>query len=79
MTIERKRLMHETQRRVVIARIHGCFTAIRERRYRPPRQLAAPSDDNLDKTALGSRFANPELRGQGARIRRDEAGRRRAV
>lgn len=79
--IDRERLMHETERRVVMAGINGLLHRDPGATLPPPpKLLAVPADAKLDpaaliETALRDR---PELRGQGARIRRGESARKLA-
>ena len=79
--IDRERLMHETELKVVIAGINGLLHRDPGASLPPPpKQLAIPPDDKLDDivltaTALRER---PELRGQDARIRRGQAARKLA-
>ena len=74
--IDRDRLMHETERDVVIAQINGLLhrdpgAALPP----PPKQLVAPAGDKLDGTALIETALRdrPELHGQDARIQRGTA------
>lgn len=79
--VDRERLMHETDRRVVIAQINGLL-------HRdplatlpsPPKELASASAVTLDERALLELALQdrPELRGQAARIRRGVAARKLA-
>lgn len=79
--IDREKLMHETERDVVIAQINGLLHRNPAATLPPPpKQLPAPAAAKLDErtlveTALRER---PELRGQDARIRRGEAARKLA-
>lgn len=79
--IDREQLMHETERRLVIARLNGLLhrdpaSALPP----PPKQLAIPASDPLDNRALLeiALRERPELRGQDARIRRGVAARKLA-
>jgi outer membrane protein, heavy metal efflux system len=76
--LDRERLMHETERRVVVAQINGLLhrdpgTTLPP----PPKLLAVPAEDTLDEQALAGTALRerPELRGQDARIRRGVAAR----
>lgn len=74
--IDRDQLMHDTERRLVIAQINGLL-------HRdpggalppPPKQLEPPGDTVFDERALVALAlrTRPELRGQEARVRRGEA------
>lgn len=79
--IDREKLMHETERKVVIAQINGLLhrdpgAALPP----PPKQLTAPASAALDERALleSALRERPELRGQDARIRRGASARKLA-
>lgn len=74
--IDRDQLMHETERRLVIAQINGLLHREPSGALPPPpKQLEPPGDAPLDERALIERAlrTRPELRGQDARVRRGEA------
>lgn len=74
--IERERLMHETERRVVIAQINGLLHRDPSGALPPPpNQLALSAEIDLDEPALVALALRnrPELRGQDASIRRGQA------
>lgn len=76
--IDRERLMHETERKVIIAQINGLLHRDPGASLPPPpKQLAAPPASTLDERALLELALRerPELRGQDARIRRGVAAR----
>jgi outer membrane protein TolC len=79
--IDRERLMHETERRIVIAQINGLLhRGPRASLPPPPGQLAVPGGDELDEASLiGMALRErPELRGQAARVRRGQAAQKLA-
>jgi cobalt-zinc-cadmium efflux system outer membrane protein len=79
--LDRDRLMHETERKVVIAQINGLLHRDPGASLPPPpKQLTVPAADKLDEramieTALRER---PELHAQDARLRRGAAARKLA-
>jgi outer membrane protein TolC len=76
--IDRERLMHETERKVVVAQINGLLHRDTGASLPPPpKQLLAPVAAALDERALldTALRERPELRGQDARIRRGVAAR----
>ncbi len=76
--IDRDRLMHQTDRNVVVAQINGMLHRQPGATLPPPpNQLTAALADKLDEAALidTARRERPDLRGQDARIRRGEAAR----
>jgi outer membrane protein, heavy metal efflux system len=73
--LDRERLMHETERKVIIAGINGLLHRDPGAALPPaPKQLVIPEDDKLDAAALTeiALRQRPELRGQDARIRRGQ-------
>lgn len=74
--IDRERLMHETERRVVMAGINGLLHRDPGATLPPPPTLLSlPADTKLDPAALIEIALRdrPELQGQAARVRRGEA------
>lgn len=79
--IDREKLMHETERKVVVAQINGLLHRDPGATLpSPPKQLLAPASAALDERALLeiALRERPELRGQDARIRRGVAARKLA-
>ncbi|MBA2542365.1 MAG: TolC family protein, partial [Deltaproteobacteria bacterium] len=79
--IDRERLMHETERKVVIAGLNGLLHRDPGAALPPaPKLLAIVPDNKLEASALTETALRerPELRGQDARIRRGASSRRLA-
>lgn len=79
--IDRERLMHETERKVVVAQINGLLHRDPGASLpSPPKQLVAPANAKLDERELleVALRERPELRGQDARVRRGIAARQLA-